>query len=139
MCQFLGLLYHYSYMSAFFWLSAMSHFIWKSFKGIRLKSFHKPKYGFTHRKFKYYALYAFGCPALVSLVTIVMHYLPEKWQNKVIAPRLGEDTCALGEPGEGFDIPKLWYFHLVNIFVLVRIFGCFIQHYSNKTEKAFSQ
>ena len=119
-CEIIALLFHFAYMSAFFWLSAMSHFIWKAFKGSpRLQ---KQKYGFAHPKFKGYALFAFGCPALVSIVTIVLEHLPEETQDDFIAPRIRTETCQLGETREGLDIPKLWYFHLINIMNLVKFF-----------------
>ena len=118
-CEILGILSHFAYMSAFFWLSAMSHFIWKAFK--ERPSLQKQRYGFAHPKFKGYALFAFGCPALVSIVTVILHHLPEEVQENFIAPRINNGTCQLGQAGDGLDIPKLWYFHLVNIMNLVTI------------------
>ena len=119
LCEILGILSHFAYMSAFFWLSAMSHFIWKAFK--ERPSLQKQRYGFAHPKFKGYALFAFGCPALVSIVTVILHHLPEEVQENFIAPRINNGTCQLGQAGDGLDIPKLWYFHLVNIMNLVTI------------------
>ena len=97
----------------------MSHFIWKAFK--ERPSLQKQRYGFAHPKFKGYALFAFGCPALVSIVTVILHHLPEEVQENFIAPRINNGTCQLGQAGDGLDIPKLWYFHLVNIMNLVTI------------------
>ena len=127
LCEILGILYHFSYMSALFWLSAMSKSIYKTFQGIQVQGHQeqKQKYGFYHPKFKFYALYAFGCPAIVSLVTIILQYLPKEYQDSYIAPRIndqtGQSSCLLGPSRPGLDKPELWYFHLINIMVMVRI------------------
>ena len=131
MCEILALMFHFAYMSAFFWLSSMSCFIWRAFKG----STGNPaelvprRFGFFNPQFKFYALYAFGCPAVVILITIILQYLPDEYQENYIAPRINDGTCLLGEAGQGWDIPQLWYFHLINIFTLVSIlvfFGIFL-------------
>ena len=123
LCEILGLVIQFSYMSALFWLSAMSYFVFNAFKGMTSnpKNLQKRKYGFNHPKFKFYALYAFGCPAVVSIVTIILQHLPEDFQEGYIAPRINSGTCLLGHYKGGLDIPQLWYFHLINIFTLVRI------------------
>ena len=120
LCEIIAILFHFAYMSAFFWLSAMSHFIWKAFK--ERPRGQKKKYGFAHPKFKGYALFAFGCPALVSTVTIILQHLPEETQDHFIAPRINHGTCQLGIAREGLDIPMLWYFHIINILNSVKFF-----------------
>ena len=119
-CEILAILFHFTYMSAFFWLSAMSHFIWKAFK--ERPRGQKYKYGFAHPKFKSYALFAVGCPTLVSIVTIILQHLPEETQENFIAPRINQGACRLGKAREGLDIPMLWYFHIINIMNLVNFF-----------------
>ena len=123
LCEILGLVFQFSYMSSLFWLSAMSYFVFNAFKGMTSnpKNLQKKKYGFNHPKFKFFALYAFGCPALVIVVTIILQHLPEDYQEGYIAPRINNGTCLLGDSRGGFDIPQLWYFHVINIFTLVRI------------------
>ena len=119
MCEFLGTLFHFAYMSAFCWLSAMSHFVYTAFKSLegRARNMIKKRYGFLDRRFGFYALYGFGCPALVSLVTIILHNVPSN--DGFIAPRINDGKCTLGESGIGLDIPQLWYFHIINILNLV--------------------
>ena len=89
LCEILGIVFHFAYMSTFFWLTAMSHFIWKAFKQ-KPTSRRRQKYGFFNPKFKYYALFAFGCPALISILTVTLHHLPAEHQENIIAPRLGK-------------------------------------------------
>ena len=120
LCEILGVLFHFAYMSAFFWFSAMSHFIWKAFK--ERPRLYKQNYGFANPKFKGYALFAFGCPALVSIVTVILQHLPEEMQQNFIAPRINNGTCQLGKARKGLDIPMLWYFHIINILNSVKFF-----------------
>lgn len=126
-CEILALVYHFAYMSAFFWLSAMSFYIWRAFnrKSGSASDFVRRKFGFYYPEFKYYAMYGFGCPGLVTLVTIILQYLPEAYQGNYVAPRINDGTCSLGQAGKGLDIPQLWYFHLINIFTLLSILAFF--------------
>eukprot|EP00093_Oithona_nana_P005317 05317.XXX_271218_272539_1 [CDS] Oithona nana genome sequencing. len=128
LCEILGLVFQFSYMSSLFWLSAMSYFVFNAFKGMTSnpKNLQKKKYGFNHPKFKFFALYAFGCPALVIVVTIILQHLPEDYQEGYIAPRINNGTCLLGDSRGGFDIPQLWYFHVINIFTLLSTLAFFV-------------
>ena len=125
MCEFLGTLFHFAYMSSFFWLSAMSHFVYNAFKGLegRARNLRRVKYGFLNPKFRLYALYGFGCPALVTLLTIILNNVSSG--EGFIAPRIGNGRCTLGQSRDGLDIPMLWYFHIINILTLVSILGFF--------------
>merc|ERR1712029_1035378 len=102
------------------------------------------KFGFFNPQFKFYALYAFGCPGLVILITIILQYLPDEYQENYIAPRINRGHCLLGKAGQGLDIPQLWYFHLINIFTLVSIlafFGIFLWKlaFGNQTQIAATE
>ena len=61
----------------------------------------------------------------MTLVTIILQYLPEEYRGNYIEPRINDGTCSLGQAGKGSDIPLLWYFHLINIFTLLSILGFF--------------
>lgn len=46
------------------------------------------------KKFKVYCAYAFGVPLAVTLVTIILHFLPdEKVADGVLRPGFGEVAC----------------------------------------------
>ena len=145
LCEILGLVFHFAYMSAFFWLSSMSFFIWRAFNAQgNPADLVRRKFGFFNPQFKFYALYAFGCPGLVILITIILQYLPDEYQENYIAPRINRGHCLLGKAGQGLDIPQLWYFHLINIFTLVSIlafFGIFLWKlaFGNQTQIAATE
>lgn len=80
-CAMIGFTIQFSYMSALFWLTCMSFMIWKSFRRMTVVRGGSYKWGFQNPQFKFFALFAWGCPLLVSLVTITMQYLPESEQE----------------------------------------------------------
>ena len=146
LCVFIGIVFHYSYTSALFWLSTMAYFMFRSFQAMKDTSaqrLQRRKYGFFHPDFKFYALYAFGCPAIVSIVTLVLQHVPN--QDSFIAPRIGEFTCLLGQSRGGLDNPHLWYFNIINIFPTIAIlvfFGIFLWqflgYWSKNTDRFLS-
>jgi hypothetical protein len=111
-CELEGLLIQYSYMSAIFWLNAMSHMMWTTFRKFRPVQIRKT--GLRHPKYKWYALYSWGCPLLVSIVTLVMQHLPSNVTKDVTTPRIGQVNCFLAP-----DNAILYYFHVINAPVLV--------------------
>jgi hypothetical protein len=116
-CELEGLLIQYSYMSAIFWLNAMSHMMWTTFRKVRpvqISLGHDRKTGLRHPKYKWYALYSWGCPLLVSIVTLVMQHLPTNVTKYVTTPRIGQVNCFLPP-----DNAKLYYFHVINAPVMV--------------------
>merc|ERR1711879_695200 len=131
LCQLQGFSLQFCYTSAVFWLSSMSRLMWKNFS--RIRGFNalqqQYKYGFLDRKYKYYALYSFGCPMLLTSVTILMQYLPEHLVEGFITPRIGVHSCFIDETGDGFKIPLLWYFHIINapiLFINLAFFVAFL-------------
>ena len=76
-CEVVALILQYSYMSAIFWLTSMSQMVWKIFRKI-VPVVHGTQYklGCQNPKFKWYALFAWGCPLLVTFVTLTMKHLP---------------------------------------------------------------
>ena len=72
MCQFSGFMIHYSFLVSFFWLNTMSFDIWRTFCQLRgygsmLQRIHQRR-----RRFCWYSLYAWGTPALILLVSVVV-------------------------------------------------------------------
>ena len=118
-CKILGFIIQYSYMSSVFWLSCMSFFMWKAFRKMCPKDIHDQQYrwGFQHPSFKWYALYAWGCPLVVTIVTIVLQVADFDGKENIVKPGIGIDNCFLDE-GE----PRWFYFHIVNAPILVSNF-----------------
>ena len=118
-CKVFGFIIQYSYMSSVFWLSCMSFFMWKAFRKMCPKDIRGQKYrwGFQHPSFKWYALYAWGCPLVVTIVTIALQETNFEGKESIVKPGIGLNECFLDD-GES----TLYYFHIVNAPILVRNF-----------------
>ena len=89
--------------------------MWKTFRKIRRVNDKSQKYGFQDAKYKKYALYSWGCPLIVTVVTITMQHLPNELVPEwLTTPDIGTEKCFLRSTGEGLDLPQLWYFHVIN-------------------------
>ena len=101
--------------------------MWNMFKKIRAPTFgtHGIKYGFLDPNYKWYALLSWGCPLIVTFVTLGMQLDEEKYTNTtVITPGIGERShnCFLSDsraPEEGY--PRLYYFDIINVAIWVGI------------------
>ena len=117
MCKLFGFVTHYSQMSAFFWLNAIAYNVWNSFRKLENSASRGKKLGIFDERFKWYALYAWGCPMICTIVTIVMQNLPDHVvasNPNLTLPKIGDGSCTL-EPIWG----KLFYFHIINGPILV--------------------
>ena len=82
--------------------------------------------GILYPKYKWYALYSWGCPLIVTIVTIIMQNLDENYVEKINrnatywsttwTPKLGETTCFFPS-----NEAKLYYFHIINGPILVSL------------------
>ncbi|XP_063607694.1 probable G-protein coupled receptor Mth-like 2 [Penaeus indicus] len=93
-CVFNAFLLQYSFLATFFWLNVMCFDVWRVIKAtVELV----PLRGILAndaKKFKLYCAYAWGVPLAVTLVTIVMHFLPdEKVSDAVLRPGFGVESC----------------------------------------------
>ena len=115
LCKFEGFLIQFSQMSAFFWLSALGHNVQKTFKKMRPVSRRTYRLGIFDENYKWYALYAWGIPLVVSVITILKQFcfLEEKTEY---GPGIGKNACLL-EPKWGM----LFYFHIINGPIMVDI------------------
>lgn len=119
LCELEALLIQYSYMSALFWLSTLSHFTWKTFSKIRprretLRGSNVQHYGFRDAPFKKYAIYSWGCPLIVTIVTLLIQHLPAHLTENITRPDIGVTQCYFGS-----DEAILFYFHGINAPVLI--------------------
>ena len=98
-CKVFGFIIQYSYMSSVFWLSCMSFFMWKAFRKMCPKDIRGQQYrwGFQHPHFKWYALYAWGSPLVVTIVTIVLQETNFKGKERIVKPGIGLNECFLDD------------------------------------------
>lgn len=110
-CLFIGLVIQYSYLSSVFWLTSMSYFMWKMFRSIQVQMPQRPyRFGCQIPAFKWYALFCWGTPFLMIIVTLVMQHLEEcqKDEPTLICPKL-DKGCFLDSTGA-----KWLYFDGIN-------------------------
>lgn len=106
LCPLLGFLMQYCFLAAFFWMSAMAIEVWSTFKQLRGSTDTDIRLRTQQRRFIYYNIYAWGFPAIISLVTVVVHFLPQASTCHLITPGLGVDHCFFST-----NWSKLFYFH----------------------------
>ncbi|KAK9501411.1 hypothetical protein O3M35_012139 [Rhynocoris fuscipes] len=75
-CKSIAIIIHFYFLSAFFWMNVMSIDIWRTFSKSAFSNCHER----THTK---YALYAWGCPALITcfaLIADLTEFLPKDFR-----------------------------------------------------------
>ena len=123
-CEVSGLIIQYSYMSATLWLASMSFFMWKSFRRMAPARTGMPAqatWGSQHPHFKWYALFSWGLPLIMTIVTLVLQHGRKIFGENYIKPDIGESgreelSCFLGT-----KMSTLLYFHIINGPALVTI------------------
>ncbi|XP_054731511.1 G-protein coupled receptor Mth2-like isoform X1 [Anastrepha obliqua] len=99
-CATIGFVTYYFLSAAFFWLNVICFDLWHNFRGTKGNI-----QNLTQRKrFLYYALYAWGVPALMTILTIALQYsdLPNKLKSGI-----GHSHCWLKVD----DWSAMIYFH----------------------------
>ena len=69
--------------------------------------------GWQHPRFKYYAMWSWGGPGIVSAITVLMQYLPASLTEGHTLPEIGTTSCFLGQEG------AVYYMHIVNAPILL--------------------
>ncbi|KAL0272485.1 UNVERIFIED_CONTAM: hypothetical protein PYX00_005432 [Menopon gallinae] len=96
LCIILGLVRQFSFLSSFFWLNVMCFDLWwslSSWSGFKAHSTDKEK-----KKFLMYSACAWGCPAAIVIVTVIMEF--SQTPESIIKPGIGLPHCFLrdGKP-----------------------------------------
>ncbi|XP_050738722.1 probable G-protein coupled receptor Mth-like 3 isoform X2 [Eriocheir sinensis] len=97
-CIFNGFVFQYFFLAMFFWLNIMCFDIWRV---IRATARGIPLIGILSndaKKFKLYCLYGWGSPLVITIVTAIMHFLPDELAKDITRPGFGKLTCWL--PGD---------------------------------------
>ena len=113
-CIIVGFVIQYAHMSALFWLSAIGYNVWNSFRNEDIQGSKTNKLGIYDKKYKWYALYSWGCPFVMTVVTLIMQNVSVA--KDIVTPKIGFRTCSL-EP----EAAMFFYFHLINIPIMVSI------------------
>jgi len=105
-CTTLGLLLQFSVLSTFFWLTCLSFDVW-----LRFRKLQDPGSVISMNNF-YYCI-SIICPTIITIITLILQTISTPEDANYIHPKIGENSCQLGEPEAQF-----YYFHLVIIILL---------------------
>ena len=136
LCEFEALFLQFTRISSIFWLNATGHAVWTSFRNLQVVSglSNNKRLGIFDKKYKWYALYAWGCPFLVTIVTVaIQHARPNPYDDpdfdlgklNYYPPRIGDTQCRIYD-----GLAQVFYIHVINVPVLVSItlLSNFLQH-----------
>ncbi|XP_064122159.1 probable G-protein coupled receptor Mth-like 1 [Macrobrachium nipponense] len=121
-CVLNALFSQFTLHAAFFWLSVMCFDIWRVIRS-SLKCI--PLTGILEKdkqKFLLYASYAFGCPLVIVLVTLIIQFLPQEASAGLIVPGFGEESCWFAG-----ELAQFLYFYLA-IATLIVLSLCMLGH-----------
>ncbi|XP_015110208.1 G-protein coupled receptor Mth2 isoform X2 [Diachasma alloeum] len=92
-CTFLAFFNYLWLMSSFFWLNVMCFDIWLTFRSSRTRQGSVKQCKKAEcRKFTGYAIYAWGCPSILTIICLMMDFMPGFF-DEYLSPSFGEFTC----------------------------------------------
>ncbi|KAL0272487.1 UNVERIFIED_CONTAM: hypothetical protein PYX00_005433 [Menopon gallinae] len=110
-CIAFGYIIQYSFLASFFWLNVMCFDIWCAFSGVwALKG---EKKSTDIKKYRIYSVYAWGIPAIISTITLVMQFAPGI-PDSDYKPDIGEYRCFFTR-----EECRLAYFYGPNAVILI--------------------
>lgn len=118
-CVFNGFVFQFFFLAMFFWLNIMCFDIWRV---IRATARGIPLIGILSsdaKKFKLYCLYGWGSPLVITIVTAIMHFLPDELAKDITRPGFGTLTCWL--PGD-WEHLIYCYAYVATLFILDLLF-----------------
>nr|XP_049694254.1 G-protein coupled receptor Mth2 isoform X1 [Helicoverpa armigera] len=90
-CLVLTFIVYYSLLSAFFWLNVMCYDIWWTFSGKRAHG----RSGTQHKRFVFYALYAFGVPTALTALLATLEFSESLPVQHPLLPMIRLQGCFL--------------------------------------------
>ncbi|CAL4070134.1 unnamed protein product [Meganyctiphanes norvegica] len=113
-CLALAFLMHWNGLAIFFWLNVMAFELWVTVRS-------QTQVQHTMRRFMKYSAYAWGCPLLFAIITIIIEHLPKEAVIPIFRPKLAGTHCFL----EG-DTERWIYLNWVILIVTLVNLGFFI-------------
>ncbi|XP_047041290.1 G-protein coupled receptor Mth2-like isoform X2 [Helicoverpa zea] len=90
-CLVLTFIVYFSLLSAFFWLNVMCYDIWWTFSGKRAHG----RSGTQHKRFVFYALYAFGVPTALTALLATLEFSESLPVQHPLLPMIRLQGCFL--------------------------------------------
>ena len=98
-CFITGIIIYFSYLSVMCWLNNLCYDVWSNFPSvtpmIKLRVNIGRYEGFKNNEFKRYALYGWGIPLLITIISLIVHFLPREYTNHMIVPGFANTRCFL--------------------------------------------
>lgn len=104
-CNMIGIIIHFSYLAAFFWMNVMAFDIYLTFCQTRSRSIH------SHTFLKY-SMYGWISPLLIIIAGLIMNYL---YSHSLYSPNYGKSICWISQKR------GLFVFFALPLFVLLFI------------------
>ncbi|XP_029659264.1 G-protein coupled receptor Mth2-like isoform X1 [Formica exsecta] len=102
-CITIALIKYFCYLASFFWLNVMSFDMWWTFRGFRsLQSNINQQ---ERKKLIMYSAYAWGGPLILTIICIIMEFVPSVPKN--LRPQIGLVRCWFYD-----DVPLALYLYL---------------------------
>ncbi|CAL4108928.1 unnamed protein product, partial [Meganyctiphanes norvegica] len=118
-CITMAFFLHFTGLTVFFWLNVMAFNIWSGVRYCLLCNFF------------YFSLYAWGCPLLISTITLIIDHLPD--HKHILKPNLVGERCFL-EGTKAIWVYFYWVIlliNLVNLYFIIHVW--YIVYKTNKT------
>jgi len=113
-CQILGFLIQYFFLSAFCWMSAMSGEVWSTFRQLA----HSDRRHSNQRiRFYYFNMYSWGLPGIVMIVTFAIHVMPAELAVSLVTPGFGNDTCFF----HGYAAQMLYFHGIIAVLLVINL------------------
>ena len=92
-CRFIGYLTNFSFLASFFWLNTMSFDIWRTFSNMREYGSMIHRIRSKRRRIVQYTFYAWGFPAFITVVSLIVDLSPMEETSLLPRPDHGARTC----------------------------------------------
>ncbi|XP_029163542.1 G-protein coupled receptor Mth2-like [Nylanderia fulva] len=101
----------FCFMSGYFWLSAMSFNLWRTFRGF--SSLRRNVRQSGKKKLMYYVTFAYGCSFIVAVICVIMDFI-SPYVSKIMQPQFQLGFCCFHDN----DTFVLYYYGLKSVCVI---------------------
>ncbi|KAK4293844.1 hypothetical protein Pmani_033485 [Petrolisthes manimaculis] len=90
-CVAVAVILHVAFLSTFFWLNVICYDVW-NYVGLTVQAIPLYRRADDLRIFIVYAVYAWGCPLVIGVVAVTIHFLP-KHIDWLLRPGFEQNQC----------------------------------------------
>ncbi|KAK3878107.1 hypothetical protein Pcinc_017233 [Petrolisthes cinctipes] len=97
-CVAVAVILHVAFLSTFFWLNVICYDVW-NYVGLTVQAIPLYRRADDLRIFIVYAVYAWGCPLVIGVVAVTIHFLP-KHIDWLLRPGFVQNQCWFRADGD---------------------------------------